>query len=61
MHPLSHKYLLVSIILEEGKGIISMHLVNVDAWSEANNSAHNDMSSCQNAWLIYLKSHMTTK
>ena len=41
MHPLSHKYLLVSIILEEGKGIISMHLVNVDAWFQANISTHN--------------------
>jgi hypothetical protein len=59
--PLSLKYLLVSITSEQGKGIITMHLVNVDTCSEVNSGAHNSMSSCRNAWLIYLKSHMTTK
>ena len=38
-----------------------MHLVNVDAWSEANGGAHNGTSSCRNAQPIYLKPQTTAK
>jgi len=38
-----------------------MHLVNVDAWSEANGCAHNNPSSCRNARPIYLKAQTTAK
>jgi hypothetical protein len=38
-----------------------MHLVNVDAWPEANGGAHNSPSSCRNARPIYLKAQTTAK